>query len=318
MIMTETRWKWADLVVKTVGVAIITGAVSLYGIKVQNAQERIAADAAAAQVERDRKDRKMNALVEFASAQKKLDVDVGTELFRAFIDKYFDLSSDNADQIRENIVLLRLIALNFQDVPINLKPLFQDLDGRVARLESAASVDTAPGTGSMTKSVARELRVKLQEIAKEVANRQAIRLTFLSGGLIDFEKAKVGQILFFGTVPFAVKVLDIAGDTVEVELLETELNAEFQTEVIQDGRRIGPFTITYFDMPILDNVKVDKETRLAVQLTALGDGSASLRGVTFHADLATDRFDVKEMSRDIIEDIISEKVSVRAGSAPRM
>ncbi len=312
--MTESQWKWADLVVKTFGIAIITGAISLYGIEVQRTQKELAIQAEAAQQQRDRKERQLNALVDFASAQKRLDVDVGMQMFRAFVDKYLDVSVEGAAQIKENMVLLRLIALNFQDVPINLKPLFEDLDARLSgeRPEeyiTSAGGATVPGsdTGALREDVRVELRRELKTIAKEVANRQAFRLTFLEGGLTDFEAAGKGDVRYFNSVPYAIQVNEIHNDTAEVELRETELNDEFLPVIAKDGKRIGPFVISYFDMPILDNIKVNDSTRVAVLLKEVGGDSAELRGVSFRSDLATDRFDVKEMSREIITDLIQEE-----------
>jgi len=314
MAMTESQWKWADLVVKTLGIAIITGAISLYGIEVQRTQKEVALNAATAQQQRDRKERQLNALVDFASAQKRLDVDVGMQMFRAFIDKYLDVSVEGAAQIKENMVLLRLIALNFQDVPINLKPLFEDLDARLSgerpeEYVTSAGGATVPGrnTETLRDDVRTELRQELKTIAKEVANRQAFRLTFLDGALTDFEAVREGDVLYFDTVPYAIQVNDIHHDRVEVELRETELNDEFLPVIAKDGKRIGPFVISYFDMPILDNIKVNDSTRVAVLLKDAGEESATIRGVSFRSDLATDRFDVKEMSREIITDLIQEQ-----------
>lgn len=314
MAMTESQWKWADLVVKTLGVAIITGAISLYGIEVQKTQRQLALQAEATQQQRDRKERQLNALVDFASAQKRLDVDVGMQMFRAFIDKYLDVSVEGAAEIKENMVLLRLIALNFQDVPINLKPLFEDLDARLSGEKPEEFVTSAGGatvsgrnSGALRDDVRAELRRELKTIAKEVANRQAFRLTFLEGALTDFEDVGQGDVRYFDTVPYAIQVNEIHSDRVEVELRETELNDEFLPVIAEKGKRIGPFVISYFDMPILDNIKVNDSTRVAVLLKDVGGETAAIRGVSFRSDLATDRFDVKEMSRDIITDLIQEK-----------
>ncbi len=314
MAMTEQQWKWADLVVKTLGVTIITGAITLYSIQVQQTQRELALETSAAQQQRDRKERQLNALVDFASAQKRLDVDVGMQMFRAFIDKYLDVSVVGAAEIKENMVLLRLIALNFQDVPINLKPLFEDLDARLNRERPEGFVTAAGGAtvadrdaDALSEDVRAALRLELKTIAKEVANRQAFRLTFLDGALTDFEAVRKGDVRYFDSVPYAIQVHEIHQDSVAVELRETELNDDFLPVIAEAGKRIGPFVISYFDMPILDNIKVNDSTRVAVLLNEAGGDTATIRGVSFRSDLATDRFDVKEMSREIITDLIQEK-----------
>ena len=57
---------------------------------------------------------------------------------------------------RQQLVLLRLVALNFEDVPLDLKPLYEDLD---QRLSNPAD------------------RQSLRGIAREVSLRQAFRMT---------------------------------------------------------------------------------------------------------------------------------------------
>jgi hypothetical protein len=256
-----------------------------------------------------------------------LDVDVGMQLFRAFIDKYLEVSVKSIDEIRENIVLLRLIALNFQDVPINLKPLFEDLDRRIKDLIRAQDQDIVgnmplhnptqsepskvgaktAGRAHIENDVLLELRKELREVAKEVANRQAFRLTFLDGEQIKFTLTKKIATGNFESVPYAVQLKSINEDEVEVEILETEFNDQFEQIVSPDGRSIGPFMLSYFDMPILDNVKINDTTRLAVLLTDVNGDDVTMRAVSFQSDLATDRFDVKEMSRGIIDNTIQEE-----------
>ena len=129
------------------------------------------------------------------------------QMFRAFIDKYLDVSVEGAAQIKENMVLLRLIALNFQDVPLNLKPLFEDLDVRLNsdRPEAVRHIGRRRqgledwNTDVLSDDVRADLRLELKTIAKEVANRQAFRLTFLEGALTDFEAVRKRTTSAFST-----------------------------------------------------------------------------------------------------------------------
>ena len=243
--LTELQWKWADLFIKGVGATIIAALISWFGIFSQNQREHLACA-----------ERQLYALVEFGSAQKKVDIDVGMSLFKNFIENYLKLSAESEDEIRQTIVMLRLIAINFQDVPINLKPLFEDLDARLALSEQTNTpqdnLTVNPGeiTTPVEASVKKELREQLREVAKEVANRQASRLTFLKGRYSDLEEVEVGTLTNFEDVPFAIRVEKIEEDKVRLSVRQTELNDKGEPILLEYAKTIGPFWLSYFDMPL--------------------------------------------------------------------
>jgi hypothetical protein len=264
---SDTRWKALDLFVKATAGALIAAAVALFGYWMQEQQRNAAEDNA-----------QLRALVEFSSTQKNLDVNVGMQLLSKFVDYYLKPPAETFEANRQTLLMLRLLSLNFQDVPINLKPLFEDLDKRLRDSGQAS----AP-----------ELRDQLVSIAKEVANRQAYRFSYVSGILAKPVRVQPGAEINFTEqgLPLMLKVLSIADGHVSVVL--TELGSA-------TPREFGPFTVSYFDLPIVDNIKLDKTNRVALLLLGVDkdNSSAELRLVSFLPDLAIDRFDIKEMTRD--------------------
>ena len=117
---SDTRWKALDLFVKATAGALIAAAVALFGYWMQEEQRRAAEE-----------NSQLRALVEFNSAQKTLDVNVGMQLLSKFVDYYLKPAPESLEANRQTLLMLRLLSLNFQDVPINLKPLFEDLDKRL-------------------------------------------------------------------------------------------------------------------------------------------------------------------------------------------
>ena len=87
--------------------------------------------------------------------------------------------------------------------------------------------------------------------------------------------------------PFKIKIDDIENDAVSVQLV---LSA--------DEQKVVPFSVTYFAMPIVDNTKIGEE-RLSVTLLSSNGQEAELRLAVFPSDLAADRFDIKELSREL-------------------
>lgn len=280
--MKDTTWKALDLFVKGFLAVAITGAITIYGIWSQAKQEQIAEANSRLQRELAEENARLRALVEFNSTQKALDVNVGMQLFSKFVDYYLKPASDTPEEARQTLLLLRLLGMNFQDVPINLKPLFEDLDSRLRE------------PGQAVEGSAAELRRQLVRIAQEIANRQAYRLSFLGGILSQPVPLGRDEEVSFAKqgIPLTLKVTAIEEEHVTIFLKE---------EGIANPREIGPIRVSYFDVPIVDNIKLDKSTRIAVLLADVdGDKkTARLRMVSFLHDLATDRFDIKEMTRDI-------------------
>lgn len=280
--MKETTWKALDLFVKGILAVIITGAITVYGIWSQSKQAEIAEANSSLQKELAEENARLRALVEFNSTQKTLDVNVGMQLFSKFVDYYLKPTSETPEAARQTLLLLRLLGLNFQDVPINLKPLFEDLDSRLREPDQVMAA-SAP-----------ELRKQLVGIAQEIANRQAYRMSFLGGILSQPVRVGRNEEVSFAKqgIPLTLKVTAIEEDHVAITLKE---------EGLANPREIGPFTVSYFDVPIVDNIKLDKSTRIAVLLMDLDSekNTARVRMVSFLHDLATDRFDIKEMTRDI-------------------
>ena len=178
----DTRWKALDLFVKATAGALIAAAVALFGYWMQEEQRRAAEENA-----------QLRALVEFSSTQKNLDVNVGMQLLSKFVDYYLRPPAETFEANRQTLLMLRLLSLNFQDVPINLKPLFEDLDKRLRDSGQAS----AP-----------ELRDQLVSIAKEVANRQAYRFSYVGGILAKPVRVQQGAEIKFTDqgLPLMLKV----------------------------------------------------------------------------------------------------------------
>jgi hypothetical protein len=245
-----------DIVIKGGFGVLIMAVVAFYGNVLQDERAKV-----------QEENRRLQAVIELTSHQKELDVDLGMRLFGTLMGYYFkeDGAAAPPKALRQQMLLLRLVALNFQDVPINLKPLFENLESQLTNTKAKHS---------------------LRGIAQEVARRQAYRLTLEEG---------------YDSGPLVVE----AGDEVAIpELLTSARIKSVDTHGVQvtidseviGAYSIGPFTITYFDSPLVDNVKLG-EYRVALILLDSGEENANVRFVAFPKHLAADRFDIKELSR---------------------
>ena len=256
MALSESTIKLLDIIVKGVLVVLVTGVVSWYGSKLHDQREREAEAA-----------KRVQAVVDLTSKQKDLDVQLAVQMFSALTNAYLQKETPGADQaqVRRQMLLLRLVALNFQDVPIQLRPLFEDLDQQVTKDEE---------------------RQQLREIAREVATRQAFRLTVGGGYNSGLRTVKTGDVL---EIPELLA-------TVGIEKVEKESVRAFIDSQHAAAGRVGPFTVGYYVWPITDNTKLG-ELRVCVLLLGSDGNQATIRVIAFGSELAADRFDIKEMSK---------------------
>jgi hypothetical protein len=257
MASSDRTSKIIDVVVKLGGASLITAIIAFYGNMISNNQQR--------QMEENRR---MQMLVEISSKQKEFDLNLGVHMVDTLMSRYFQIDRSDGDfqQLQEKMILLRLIALNLQDVPVNLKPLFEQLDSQLPdRLD----------------------KEKLREVAKEIARRQASRLAFPDGFDSGVIAVKAGEERSFENFFFKLRVDSTSDDLVRITLLLGE-----------GERSIGPFSVTYYDLPLVDNTKIGP-IRASLLLVKSDAEAASLRLIAFPSDLAADRFDIKEMSRSL-------------------
>ncbi len=256
MKISDTGIKILDIGVKGVFGALIAAAVVYYGNILQDERARV-----------QEENRRLQAAIELTSRQKEFDVDLGMRLFGTLMGYYFQKNQAGAEPeyLRQQMLLLRLVALNFQDVPIHLKPLFENLDSQLTAAEDKA---------------------RLRDIMREVAGRQAYRLTIDAGYDSGPTKVRAGDKLRFDELLTTVDILSVGPQGVR---------ATIRSEAT--GRRpVGPFTITYFDTPLVDNVKIG-EYRAALILYRAGTETAEVRFIAFPKHLAADRFDIQDLAR---------------------
>jgi hypothetical protein len=257
MALTDNGIKLLDIGVKGALGAVLAGAVAYYGNLLQDQRARV-----------QEENRQVQATIELTSRQKDLDVDLGMRLFGTLMTYYFDKDkpAERSEAVRQQLLLLRLVALNFQDVPIHLRPLFEDLDSQLTTDEDKQA---------------------LRAIAQEVAGRQAYRMT-IEGGYDSGPRAvQGGDELSIPELLTTIKIGSVS---------PAGVSATISSSMIGD-RQIGPFTVTYFDSPLVDNTKLG-EYRVALILQRITADKATVRFVAFPKHLAADRFDIKDLSRN--------------------
>ena len=257
----ERRLKKWDLIIKTFGaliIAVIGGFITLIGYKMESSRTASAEH-----------DKAITAIRDSWVKQKELDLNVGMKMFETLITQFLQKSTaqGSSESKTQQLLLLRLISLNFQDTPIKLRPLYEQLDRQL---------------------VNKEQKVKLREIAMEVAQRQAFRMTFQNGWQSGKVLVKKDDSIDLAELPYKIKVKELGKEQLRVELISLG-NQDQETPL--------EFGVDYFDMPLVDNTKLGDKRISVLQLD--NDGKkATIRIITFDSYLAADRFDIKEMTKD--------------------
>ncbi|MCG8691142.1 MAG: hypothetical protein MI806_08025 [Minwuiales bacterium] len=276
MALTEGHWKAfqlaADFVGRGVGPALIAAAIAWVGIEANSQLNKTNL----VLQERAEETKRINLSLDVMSRQKELDINVGMRLLENLLQGFIQPSNGNNDPalLETRLLLAELVALNLWDVPVNLRPLFDYLGHQ--------------------SGLAPEKKARIQSITKAVARKQAFRLA--SGGSgwdsgeIEVEGGKPMPIpnLAFGTAELTVKIGAISDDQIEVTLVSgTEGQDVF-----------GPFAVSYYDMPLIDNAKLDL-FRVALLLldTDQERNRAKVRLIVFDSELAVDRIDISQESR---------------------
>ena len=256
MALSDSTIKVLDIAVKGGLGIVLTVVATFYGYMLHDQREKEAEQS-----------KRVQAIVDLTSKQKDLDVQLAVQMFSTLTSNYFSKDAATADrqQLSRQILLLSLVALNFQDVPIQLRPLFEDLDRQL----------TSP-----------EDKRRLREVAQEVATRQAFRLTVGGGYNSGPRTVKSGDVI---EIPELLATVTI--ETVEKESIRASIDSKFAA-----AGRVGPFNVGFFVWPITDNTKLG-ELRVCVLLLDIGGGQATIRVIAFGSELAADRFDIKELSR---------------------
>jgi hypothetical protein len=266
----EKKLKICDLIVRGVIGTLVTVLIAVIGFRMEANRAKLAQKEEANRVMLAESNKAEMALRESSVKQKELDVNLGLKIFDNLLTHYLQPGPKQESGIgnRQKILLLRLISLNFQDSPLNLRPLFEQLDSQLTDPKEKAD---------------------LRQIALEVARRQAFRLTFPNDWDSGPLPVKQGEQISLPSVPAKIIVDAVKNDRIQISLLSTYTEA---------GRSLGPFDINYFDMPIIDNTKLG-DKRVAVMRLEDEGTNPRIRIITFPSYLAADRFDIKEMTQDI-------------------
>ena len=182
--------------------------------------------------------------------------------------------------LNNDVLNLELLAYNFHE-SLNLKPLFLDLMRRIRRAEAAAP-------SAAQKAEYADYTVRLEGVAREIARKQMIVLEGVGKRFdrtIDLAEDPDGTSLEPAVLTLDSVQTNLSIDVVHVDRANREVLVSVSIETpdpeLGQQTKVASFTVSFFDFPMIDNLRIAHGQRCALVLTNFSDQSAELTAVLF-------------------------------------
>ena len=216
---------------------------------------------------------------ELMSRREEAESALRKDMFVSIIGSFLQPSAGDLDG---KVLNLELLAYNFNE-SLNLKPLFLDLQRRMASLKPAE----------------RDPFVRrLNRVAREISARQLFALEGRGQSFrrsVDLEELdKAGRI----GLSIDAESLDINGiksdvglRVLEVDREQQQLRVRLEVSSPEGGDQVSEaratFDVGYYDFPMIDNTRLSNGLRCAVTLAAFSPASADVTVTCFPGEYAS-------------------------------
>lgn len=276
--MTETgpkhrdHWDKLQILLQPLGGLLTAGAIAVFGFVTSSKLDQ-----------RQTIETNTRLYSELMSKREESESALRKDMFVNIISSFLhtggsDLSSD--------VLNLELLAYNFHE-SLNLKPLFLDLKRRVAAGLAVAKTPEA-------RAQYADYSARLERVAREIARRQMVVLEGVGrkyDRTVDLSSDPTGTSLDPVSLTLEGKTTTLAMDIQGVDTTDREITVTMNVETPdpEQGRqtKIVTFNVSYFDFPMIDNIRLAYGQRCAVVLNNFSDQSADLTVVLFPGEYAS-------------------------------
>jgi hypothetical protein len=208
----------------------------------------------------------------------------------------------NTADLNNDVLSLELLAHNFHE-SLNLKPLFLDLMRRIQRAEASA-----PSAAARAEYA--DYTQRLESVAREIARKQMIVLEGVGRRFdrtIDLSGDPDGTSLETAVMTLDSVQTSVTIDVVQVDRVSREILVSVGIETPDPalGRqtKVATFTVSFFDFPMIDNLRIAHGQRCALVLTNFSDQAADVTGVLFPGAYAS--LKEKPYYNEVIQSVLS-------------
>ena len=262
----KDSWDKVQIVLAPVGGLFTALAIALFGFitsKQQNARQALETNT--------------RLYSELMSRREESESALRKDMLVSIISSF--LNPDRAD-LNNDVLSLELLAYNFHE-SLNLKPLFVDLRRRIQYAQA-----TAPSPEK--KEELAKYGDRLEGVAREISRKQMILLEGVGKRFdrtIDLSGDPDGTTLEHATLTLDSIQSDFDIDIVQVdrENREVLVSVSIETPDPAQGRqtKVATFTVSFFDFPMIDNLRLAQGQRYALVLANFSEQSADITAVLF-------------------------------------
>ena len=238
---------------------------------------------------------------ELMSKREESESALRKDMFQTIIGSFVNASGKG--DLDSSVLNLELLAYNFHE-SLNLKPLFLDLKRRIT-----TRIKSAPNATVREENV--EYMDRLERVAREIARKQVIVLEGVGKKVdrsIDLSGDPTGESLEPATLVLDSLQATIGIDILAVDKANKELQVGLSVEIPDPklGRqtKTATFTVSYFDLPMIDNTRLTGGDRCAIVLNNFSDYSADITVVLFPGAYAS--LKEKPYYSEVIESVRQE------------
>jgi len=210
--------------------------------------------------------------------------------------------------LNNDVLSLELLAYNFHE-SLNLKPMFLDLTRRIQR-------EAADAPGAEKQAEYAEFTERLESVAREIARKQMI---VLEGVGRRFDRTIDLSVDPDGTsLEPALMTLDSVQTNISIDVLHVDrvnrnvlVGVSLETPDPTQGSqtKTATFTVSFFDFPMIDNLRIADGQRCALVLTNFSEQSADLTAVLFPGSYAS--LKEKPYYNEVIQSVLKASKSGR-------
>lgn len=242
---------------------------------------------------------------ELMSRREESESALRKDMFVSIITSFLN---PNATDINSDVLNLELLVHNFHE-SLNLKPLFLDLKRRIVRAQAAAPSAAA-------KAEYAEYTERLENVAREIARKQMIVLEGVGKRLdrtVDLTADPDGTSLEPATLSLDSVQTNFSLDIVHVDRANREIQVGVNIETPDPnlGRqtKVATFVVSFFDFPMIDNIRLARGQRCSVVLNNFNEQSAELTVVLFPGTYAS--LKEKPYYNEVIQSVLSASQKVQ-------
>jgi hypothetical protein len=260
-------WDKVTVVLHPMGGLLTAIAVTFVGMKGSQVLDR-----------RQSSDTNARLYSELMSRREEAESSLRKDMFVSIISSFLQPSKEDLDG---KVLNLELLAYNFND-SLNLKPLFLDLQRRLAKSNDPEAEDQ---------------RQRIVRVARETTAKQLFSLLGQGKSFtrsVDFDELKAAGA---AGIPLDPETITIRKSTCEVRVRVLKLLEQQQVLVRLEVRFPGvvpelpdtraTFNVGFFDFPVIDNTRLANGLRCAVALTNFSPAAADLTTVCFPGEFAS-------------------------------